>query len=174
MRPGYNRNVVTGRFPDVSGSTPQALSENCKTTLIPKTDTRPARCLGKIAAAFLLWLLALSVVVWGELLPGYSAPMRWVGATHISDKALHFVAYFGLAFIPVLGFRLRAGILTALAMIPLGVALEFAQLHIPARSFEVADMIANTCGVAAGIAFALVARRAFPALVQASGPAVKQ
>jgi hypothetical protein len=63
------------------------------------------------------------VVVWGETLPGSSAPIRWIGATHISDKILHFAAYFGLAFIPVLGFRLWPGTWTALAMVPLGVAL---------------------------------------------------
>jgi hypothetical protein len=55
----------------------------------------------------ILWLLALAVVVTGELLPGYSAPMRWVGATHVNDKMLHFAAYTLLAFIPVFGFKIR-------------------------------------------------------------------
>jgi VanZ family protein len=127
----------------------------------------------KPAAAVLLWLLATAVVVWGETLPGSSAPMRWIGATHVSDKIFHFGAYFVLALIPVLGFRLRPGTVTALAMVPLGVALEFVQIHIPGRSYEVADMIANTCGVAAGIAAALAARQANRASEQAAGPALK-
>jgi VanZ family protein len=113
------------------------------------------------------------VVVWGETLPGSSAPIRWIGATHISDKILHFAAYFGLAFIPVLGFRLWPGTWTALAMVPLGVALEFVQIHIPGRSYDVAHMVADTCGVVAEIAFALLARQVDRALLQAARPTAR-
>ncbi|HEY1203509.1 MAG: VanZ family protein [Bryobacteraceae bacterium] len=106
----------------------------------------------------LLWILAMAATITGELLPGYSAPMRWVAATHIGDKTLHFMAYALLAFIPVLGFRLRRGIPLALSMILLGVALEFAQRLVPSRSFEIADMVTNALGVLSGIALALAGR----------------
>ena len=79
-----------------------------------------------------------------------------------------------LAGIPVFSFRLRAGILTALAMVPLGVALEFIQLHIPEQSFEVADMVAKACGVFGGIAFALAARWVDQALERTSRTAARQ
>jgi VanZ family protein len=105
-----------------------------------------------------LWLLAMAGTIVGELLPGNSAPMRWVAATHINDKTLHFTAYALLAFIPVFGFQLRRGIPLALSMILLGVALEFAQRLVPSRSFEIADMVANALGVLAGIGLALVGR----------------
>jgi len=84
--------------------------------------------------------------------------MRWVAATHINDKTLHFTAYALLAFIPVVGFQLRRGIPLALSMVFLGVALEFAQRLVPSRSFEIADMVANALGVLAGIVLALVGR----------------
>lgn len=109
-----------------------------------------------------LWLLALAATIAGELLPGYSTPMRWVAATHISDKTLHFAAYLLLAFIPVFGFKLRRGLPLAFSMIFLGIALEFAQRLVPARSFEVADMVANTLGVVAGIALALLGQASRP------------
>ena len=105
-----------------------------------------------------LWLLAMAATITGELLPGTSAPMRWVAATHINDKTLHFTAYALLAFIPVVGFQLRRGIPLALSMVFLGVALEFAQRLVPSRSFEIADMVANALGVLAGIVLALVGR----------------
>ena len=110
-----------------------------------------------------LWLLAMAATIVGELLPGNSAPMRWIAATHVSDKTLHFTAYALLAFMPVFGFKLRRGIPLALSMILLGVALEFAQRLVPSRSFEVADMVANALGVFAGIFLALVGQASRPA-----------
>ncbi len=105
-----------------------------------------------------LWIVAMAAVIIGELLPGNSAAMRLVAATHINDKTLHFTAYTLLAFIPVFGFKMGRGIPLALSMILLGVALEFAQRLVPSRSFEVADMVANALGVLAGMLLALVAQ----------------
>lgn len=109
-----------------------------------------------------LWLLAMAATIVGELLPGNSAPMRLIAATHINDKTLHFTAYALLAFIPVFGFKLRRGLPLSLSMILLGVALEFAQRLVPSRSFEIADMVANALGVFAGIVLALVAQSSRP------------
>jgi hypothetical protein len=114
---------------------------------------------GKIAAAFLLWILAIAGVITGELLPGDSAPMQWIGAAGVSDKVLHSAAYTLLAFIPVFGFRLRAGLISAAVTVLLGVALEFAQALVPGRSYEVADMVANALGVGAGIGLGLLGRK---------------
>jgi VanZ family protein len=118
-----------------------------------------ARNSGKIAAALLLWLLAMAVVITGELLPGSSPVMRWIGSNHINDKLLHFVAYTGLAVIPVFGFRVRAGLAAAASMILLGVALEFLQRLVPGRSFEVADMVANALGVLTGVTLGVIGRQ---------------
>ncbi len=114
---------------------------------------------GKIAAALLVWLLAMAVVITGELLPGDSPALAWIGASHISDKLLHFVAYTGLAVIPVFGFSLPAGLASAASMILLGIALEFVQRLVPGRSFEVADMVANALGVLTGVALGLLGRQ---------------
>jgi VanZ family protein len=103
--------------------------------------------------------MSLVVVIVGELLPGDSAPMVLLSSTNISDKVFHFVAYMGLAFLPMLGFRPLAGIACAGSMILLGIALEFAQTLVPGRSYEVADMVANTLGVCTGIAAGLLGRR---------------
>lgn len=113
---------------------------------------------GKIALALLVWIAAIVVVVTGELIPGDSTPMRLLDATHISDKVMHFTAYLVLAFIPVVGFRLSRGIACAVVMIFLGVGLEFIQRMV-GRDLEIGDMVANTVGVAIGIALALLARR---------------
>ena len=119
---------------------------------LQKIANRPTK-----AALFqALWYVALAATVVGELLPGNSTAMRWVGSTHINDKTLHFTAYAVLAFIPAFGWRLRCGIPVAASMILLGVALEFAQRLVPFRSFEVGDMIANALGVLAGMALALM------------------
>ncbi len=117
------------------------------------------RTAGKIVVALLLWIVALVIVVTGELLPEHSAPMEFIAAAELSDKLLHFGAYTVLAFIPTLGFSLPVGLSLAALMVVLGVGLEFAQRFVPGRSFEVADMVANACGVLVGVALALAVRK---------------
>jgi VanZ family protein len=114
---------------------------------------------GKAAFALLLWLTAVILVSVSELLPSNSAPMLWVGTMQISDKVLHFTAYTVLAFIPCFGFSRRAGIALAALTILLGVALEFTQELVPGRSFEFADMLANSIGVVSGGVLGVLARR---------------
>lgn len=68
----------------------------------------------------------------------------------LSDKLGHLLAYAGL----MLQFRRlyagRAGKGYAAAFVAMGVGLECLQYFTATRSFEVADMGANTLGVAAG------------------------
>ena len=52
----------------------------------------------------------------------------------------------------------------ALAMILLGVALEFGQKLVPGRGFEVRDMFINGFGVLTGIAIGILGRRIVPAV----------
>jgi hypothetical protein len=106
----------------------------------------------------LLWMALMIGTFWGELLPGGSAVLNLVGL--LSDKLVHFSSYTLLAFIPAMGFRRPAGIACALAMIPVGVGLEFLQRMVPGRSFEIADMAANTLGVLAGLSAATFFRKA--------------
>jgi hypothetical protein len=106
-------------------------------------------------AAHFCWLAAICAVIIGSLSTGNSSLMRAVGALGISDKVLHFAAYVLLAVLPVLGIK---GNIRALAgagsMVLVGLLLEVAQNFIPGRSPEVADEIANTLGVACGMALA--------------------
>jgi hypothetical protein len=107
-----------------------------------------------------LWMLAIGVVIIGSLYPGNSWLMRGVDRLGIWDKALHFVAYFFLATLPVLGFQGKTGALWAGSMALLGLLLEFAQNFAPGRSPEFADELANITGVACGILFGLSLRAA--------------
>jgi len=108
---------------------------------------------------WILWMVLMTLVVAGELIPGTSPPMRWVSSTGISDRLLHCGAYTLLAGIPVLGFAQARGVLWALALMPVGVVLEFLQNVVPGRSFELGDITANTLGVLAGIAAGWAGRK---------------
>lgn len=83
----------------------------------------------------------------------------------VSDKTLHFASFFVMSFAAIgfcRGFRqlLATGGLCLLA----GVVLETAQLLVPSRGFEWADMAANLGGVLggtllAGLILAVLRRR---------------
>ncbi len=103
----------------------------------------------------ILWLAAVAAVIIGSLLPGSSLPLRTLGELHVSDKILHFAAYAVLAFLPALHERWPVLAATLAAAIALGVLLEFAQRLSPGRNFEVADMVADACGVLGGLLLAL-------------------
>jgi len=70
------------------------------------------------------------------------------------DKAGHFGLYLVAALLFCIFLRQRAAILHCLALVALGIALEFVQRSLGYRSFEVADMVADAIGVAAGFGLA--------------------
>lgn len=114
------------------------------------------------AKAFLrsLWFFAVAVVVVGSLLPANSFPMRALDRLHISDKIEHFAAYAVLAFLPAIHERRGFIIIAALGAVGLGVALEFGQLSLGWRNFEIRDMIADAVGVCVGVAAGVPMRAA--------------
>lgn len=91
------------------------------------------------------WLL-VAVIVWLSLTPSPPEP-----GVEFGDKLGHVAAYAALMFCWARGgasFRARLG--WAAASVAMGIALEFAQGALGYRSREVADMLANTAGVALG------------------------
>ncbi len=94
------------------------------------------------------WFLSIILVSYLSLTPRLEIPCPFTGV----DKVGHFLAYAWLAILPFLGFeRTRTAFTGAFLMIPLGIGLEFAQRHVPGRDFSVADMIADSAGVALGM-----------------------
>jgi VanZ family protein len=103
--------------------------------------------------------------VTGSLLPATSPVIRAVGKLPVSQKLLHFCGYTWMAFLALLVIKRRPlAIAAALAMILLGVALEFGQKLVPGRAFEIRDMFINGFGVLTGIAIGIVSRRRVPAV----------
>jgi VanZ family protein len=77
--------------------------------------------------------------------------MKALEGLGINDKFEHFAAYLVLAFLPALHERRPALAATLLGAIVMGVALEFLQRLSPGRTFEIADMVADTIGVLSGL-----------------------
>ena len=73
----------------------------------------------------------------------------------ISDKLLHITGYFGMMgwFIQIFHDR-KQKILLAAGFVSMGIMLEFIQGWGGIRHYEVADMLANTTGVALAWALA--------------------
>jgi len=110
-----------------------------------------------------LWAVLICCVIVGSLVPARSAVIVAIGRLHISLKVLHFCGYTSLALMALMAIRRRSNaVLAALAMILLGVALEFGQKLSPGRSCEIRDMFINGAGVLTGIAIGFLSRRIVP------------
>ena len=96
------------------------------------------------------WLCMLGCVVVGSLLPSNSLPKRALEALDVNDKLEHFLAYSALALLPALHEKKPVAGLLALAIVLLGVALEFGQVLFSDRLFELGDIAAGTAGVLCG------------------------
>lgn len=108
----------------------------------------------------MLWLLCVLLVITGSLLPAGSPPMRAVEQLALNHALLHFCAYTSAALMALLALRrMSIAVAAALALIVLGVALEFVQKLVPGRGFEIRDIFINGFGVVTGIAIGLVTRR---------------
>jgi VanZ family protein len=107
---------------------------------IPRSFLHAAR----IASGILFYPAAV-VVIWGELTP---APPSAIA--NIYDKLLHFIAYFGLAWLAAAAVRNRAlAVRAGLALVVLGGVLEIVQ-GLTGRDMSVYDELANTIGVLVG------------------------
>ena len=112
-----------------------------------------------------LWLLSVFFVIAGSLLPASSPAMHLIARLPVSSKVLHFCAYTWLAFLTFLAIKRRPlALVAALAVILLGVGLEFGQKLVPGRGFEIRDMFINGFGCFTGIAIGILGRRIVPAI----------
>ena len=96
------------------------------------------------------WVL-VGTIIWLSVTP---RPIE-LGVAH-GDKLGHLLAYGGVMFWFCQLYPRRATRMAyATGFIAMGVALEFVQLGLGYRSFEVADMAADAAGVAIGWLVAL-------------------
>lgn len=78
----------------------------------------------------------------------------------VSDKTLHFVAYWSISIWWLQIFRGRwTGLIIVAAAISLGVGLEIAQSFHPMRHMDYRDAIANSIGAGLGYVCALLGLR---------------
>ena len=109
----------------------------------------------------LIWLAALAAVIVGSLAPAQSGVMHLIDLGGINDKVEHFTAYAVLAALPSLHrFRCRIGAaMVLLFLFLLGAALELGQLFSPGRTCDWQDLLANSCGILAGLALVRILQR---------------
>lgn len=104
------------------------------------------------------WLVvpAIGIVVFGELT---HIPIAQDLEIDVWDKALHFIAYFGLALMTTIAVRAdRRALWWAVGLILLGGVLEFVQGR-TGRDFDLWDEVANSWGVVSGLALAWIVIR---------------
>ena len=105
------------------------------------------------------WLGSVTAVAYLSLKPGISPPGDF---GHI-DKVYHFLSYCWLAFLPMLAFTKQSiAKKLSLAMIGLGLGLEFIQYFLPARALSGLDFLANSLGVGLGLWLGLKLRPLVP------------
>ena len=106
----------------------------------------------------LTWIAGVIVVIVGTLLPGNSAPIKALDLLDVNDKVEHFAAYTALGLLPALHERRRIVGILAVALVALGILLEFGQLLSPGRDFEIGDMVADAAGVCVGVSIGWLLR----------------
>lgn len=109
-----------------------------------------------------LFALALLVIAWLSLSPIEELPV----SVSLWDKAQHAIAYFGLALVGAWAFPDRSGRL-AVGLVAFGVGVEILQATMAlGRQGDAIDAVANTLGVAVGLAVAWSARALLRARVR--------
>jgi len=109
------------------------------------------------ACVALGWLLA-GTIVWLSVTP--TPPKTYIEQ---GDKIEHFLAYGSLMFWFAQLYQQRSARLAYVAgWIAMGVALEFVQRWLGYRTFDTADMAANTIGVLIGWGLSSLSPRFLP------------
>ena len=105
-----------------------------------------------------LWAGLVCVVTIAALTPGHTAPSAGLG-----DKLDHLLAFASLAASGGLALRSswRATLAVATGMVVYGGFIELAQTQVPGRVGDWADLLADSVGVALGLALVLALRQAW-------------
>ncbi len=97
------------------------------------------------------WLLAVRFLFVGAvafLAVGSLTPSDYLPHYPMRDKVVHFCGYCLVSTLAMLAIRSPRRQVTCLLLLTvMGIGLEFGQLFVPGRAFEMADMAANGCGV---------------------------
>jgi VanZ family protein len=93
-----------------------------------------------VRCAFLMAVILLAI--------GSLVPSKYLPEHPLRDKALHFAGYAVVSTLAMFAIRSPGRQVTCLLLLTvLGIALEFGQMLVPGRAFELWDMAANGCGV---------------------------
>ena len=104
------------------------------------------------------FVLSVAVILYLSLAPNEDVP----GSELVWDKAAHSIAYTILAIVGLL-FSTHRRWMVVLAVWSIGIGVEFAQAAMPyGRQGDWRDALANTIGIAAGLALWALARRFKP------------
>lgn len=93
-----------------------------------------------------LFVIACIAIFAVSLIPGKQLPSNLIW-----DKAGHFIAYFGLAFIARIASKKHPSWQLLISCIGFSFAIELLQQLIPNRGFEWYDLLANSLGVVFGL-----------------------
>ena len=95
-----------------------------------------------------VWIVSIATVSYLSLKPKIEFPLDFEKA----DLVYHLIAYLWLSILPFFIFRReKTAYVFALLMLPLGAALELAQIAVPGRVSSPMDIGANSVGVILGL-----------------------
>ena len=105
--------------------------------------------------ARLSFTIGVIAVTWLSLTPRDALP-----EIHMWDKPQHLMAYAVLAICGAVGFLgRRPWLIVGVGLIVLGCGLEVAQAAVPGRDSSIGDAVANTAGIALGLAAVWIGNR---------------
>ena len=120
----------------------------------------------RLTRAHLPAILWTSGILAASLLPASSFGSMSIDTILPIDKIVHFTFYFGfviLWFLALLSSTLRARLSVLFIGIFLGIFMEFLQLQMRVgRSFDIADIAANSLGAICGLWLAPLISRKLP------------
>lgn len=107
-------------------------------------------------AQYQFWMLLISFIFLGlSSQPGHYIPMT-------KDLTMHFLGYIAAAGSISVAYPKTSILKRFFSLWFFSIMIECAQYFSPARSFDLADIIANATGIATGLCIVVVAIRIFP------------
>lgn len=94
----------------------------------------------------LIFALALLITFYFSIVPASDIP-NFAALTSLSDKFVHALIYFSLAYIGLNCYFSLPNIYLLVFIFTFGLIIEIVHYYHPYRFFEIADLIANLLGI---------------------------